>query len=156
MFSSWIVHLKFYSKKEDIIFIFPKIFLPSFKNDDDTSRWMCDKHPYYIIFSCIYFENREMTSPFEKKRIPVTIVTGYLGSGKTTLLNHILNGNHGKKFAVIENEFGAVGVDDGLLKRRSKFSLADEVIEMINGTIIIIAYAFYDLTKFRFKSRTII
>ena len=47
-----------------------------------------------------------------KKKIPVTILTGFLGSGKTTLLNRILKENHGKRIAVIENEFGAVGVDD--------------------------------------------
>ena len=75
-----------------------------------------------------------MASLLEIKKVPVTIVTGYLGSGKTTLLNHILHGDHGKKFAVIENEFGEVGIDDGLLKRRSKFSTEEEVIEMLNGT----------------------
>ena len=42
--------------------------------------------------------------------------TGFLGSGKTTLLNHILSADHGKKIAVIENEFGEVGVDDQLLQ----------------------------------------
>jgi G3E family GTPase len=50
-----------------------------------------------------------------QKRTPVTIVTGFLGSGKTTLLNNILNGAHGKRIAVIENEFGEVSVDDALL-----------------------------------------
>ena len=48
-------------------------------------------------------------------KVPVTILTGFLGSGKTTLLNRILKENHGKKIAVIENEFGAVGVDDKLV-----------------------------------------
>ena len=48
-------------------------------------------------------------------RVPVTILTGYLGSGKTTLLNYILKENHGKKIAVIENEFGEVGIDDALV-----------------------------------------
>lgn len=47
--------------------------------------------------------------------IPVTILTGFLGSGKTTLLNRILTGQHGRKIAVIENEFGEIGVDHQLV-----------------------------------------
>lgn len=48
-------------------------------------------------------------------KIPVTVLTGFLGSGKTTLLNRILSDNHGKRIAVIENEFGEVGVDNELV-----------------------------------------
>ena len=51
-----------------------------------------------------------------QKRVPVTILTGFLGSGKTTLLNRILKENHGKKIAVIENEFGAEGIDEKLVE----------------------------------------
>jgi G3E family GTPase len=45
------------------------------------------------------------------QKVPVTILTGFLGSGKTTLLNRILSEEHGKKIAVIENEYGEVGID---------------------------------------------
>ena len=58
---------------------------------------------------------------------------GFLGAGKTTLLNHILTSNHGLKVAVIENEFGEVGVDDTLVKQR--FDSQEEVFEMNNGCI---------------------
>uniref|UniRef100_A0A7S4SXW8 CobW C-terminal domain-containing protein n=1 Tax=Alexandrium monilatum TaxID=311494 RepID=A0A7S4SXW8_9DINO len=67
-------------------------------------------------------------------KTPTTIITGFLGAGKTTLLNHILQANHGKKIAVIENEFGEVGIDDKLLS--SKSSVTEEnIIEMNNGCI---------------------
>jgi G3E family GTPase len=51
----------------------------------------------------------------EASKTPITILTGFLGSGKTTLLNRILKENHGKKIAVIENEFGAIGIDEKLV-----------------------------------------
>jgi len=62
--------------------------------------------------------------------IPVTILTGFLGSGKTTLLNRILSERHGEKIAVIENEFGEVGIDHELL-----LSSNDQIVEMNNGCI---------------------
>jgi len=66
----------------------------------------------------------------EKKKIPVTILTGFLGSGKTTFVNYLLKANHGKKIAIVENEFGEVGIDDGLVMQTK-----EEVIEMMNGCI---------------------
>jgi len=64
------------------------------------------------------------------KKVPVTILTGFLGSGKTTLLNRILSEEHGKRIAVIENEYGEVGIDQGLV-----INADEEVFEMSNGCI---------------------
>jgi len=68
-----------------------------------------------------------------KSKIPVTILTGFLGSGKTTLLNHILSADHGKKLAVIENEFGETGVDEEVLLAREHSE--EVVVEVKNGCI---------------------
>jgi G3E family GTPase len=62
--------------------------------------------------------------------IPVTVLTGYLGAGKTTLLNRILTENHGRKYAVVINEFGELGVDNDLV-----VDTDEEVFEMNNGCI---------------------
>ena len=63
-------------------------------------------------------------------KIPVTVLTGYLGAGKTTLLNRILTEQHGKKYAVIVNEFGEIGIDNDLV-----VGADEEVFEMNNGCI---------------------
>jgi len=61
-------------------------------------------------------------------KIPATVLTGFLGSGKTTLLNYILTANHGKRIAVIENEFGEIAIDDTLV-----MTADEEIFEMNNG-----------------------
>jgi len=70
---------------------------------------------------------KEFTMP---EKIPVTVLTGYLGAGKTTLLNRILSEPHGKKYAVIVNEFGEIGIDNDLV-----VGADEEVFEMNNGCI---------------------
>jgi G3E family GTPase len=68
--------------------------------------------------------------PNELTQTPVTVLTGYLGSGKTTLLNRILTETHGKRYAVIVNEFGEVGIDNDLIVNAD-----EEIFEMNNGCI---------------------
>lgn len=71
-----------------------------------------------------------MTTIDHAARIPVTILTGFLGAGKTTLLNRILTENHGRRIAVIENEFGEIGIDQALVIHSD-----EEIFEMNNGCI---------------------
>jgi G3E family GTPase len=76
-----------------------------------------------------------MNAPFKPaakdRKIPVTVITGYLGSGKTTLLNHILSGQQGRKVAVIVNEFGEVGIDGQLIVQDDD----EQLIEFNNGCL---------------------
>ncbi|XP_008801892.2 P-loop guanosine triphosphatase YjiA-like [Phoenix dactylifera] len=67
------------------------------------------------------------------ERIPATIITGFLGSGKTTLLNHILTADHGKRIAVIENEFGEVDIDGSLVA--AKTTGAEDIVMLNNGCL---------------------
>jgi G3E family GTPase len=71
-----------------------------------------------------------MSTMTDPQKIPVTVITGYLGAGKTTLLNRILSEPHGKKFAVIVNEFGEIGIDNDLVVNAD-----EEVFEMNNGCV---------------------
>ena len=75
--------------------------------------------------------NAQLNPAAKDRKIPVTVITGYLGSGKTTLLNHILTGQQGRKVAVIVNEFGEVGIDGQLIVRDDD----EQLIEFNNGCL---------------------
>lgn len=78
-------------------------------------------------------ENDERRQKAEDAKIPVTVITGFLGSGKTTLLNRLLQEQHGKRIAVIENEFGEVGIDSSLVEQTEQTTTS--IVEMNNGCI---------------------
>lgn len=71
-----------------------------------------------------------MSEISQDHKVPVTVLTGYLGAGKTTLLNRILSEDHGKKYAVIVNEFGEIGIDNDLV-----VDTDEEIFEMNNGCV---------------------
>ncbi len=72
-----------------------------------------------------------MSSKNEINRIPVTILTGFLGAGKTTLLNHLLHGGHGRRIAVLVNDFGAVNIDAQLIVGVE----GEDTVNLANGCI---------------------
>ncbi|MGB0717954.1 MAG: GTP-binding protein, partial [Alphaproteobacteria bacterium] len=70
------------------------------------------------------------------KKIPATIITGFLGAGKTTLVRHLMENNNGKRLALIVNEFGDVGVDGELLRSCGIEGCSDDVmVELSNGCL---------------------
>ena len=62
--------------------------------------------------------------------IPVTVVAGFLGAGKTTLINHILHGDHGRRIAVVVNDFGAINIDAELIS-----DVSEGIVSLANGCI---------------------
>ncbi|HZZ10236.1 MAG TPA: GTP-binding protein [Paraburkholderia sp.] len=86
--------------------------------------------------------NHIYTTHNEIEKIPVTVLTGFLGAGKTTLLNYILREKHGRKIAVIENEFGEIGIDGGLVLEST-----EEIYEMTNGCVCCVGAVREDLVR---------
>ena len=84
----------------------------------------------YAMLHHSFQETTRVTASHEPEKIPVTVLTGYLGAGKTTLLNRILSEPHGKRYAVVVNEFGEIGIDNELV-----IGADEEVFEMNNGCI---------------------
>jgi G3E family GTPase len=88
------------------------------------------RHAYISGLRRTFWRPEPPMSEATVEKIPVTVLTGYLGAGKTTLLNRILSEPHGKKYAVIVNEFGEIGIDNDLI-----VGADEEVFEMNNGCI---------------------
>eukprot|EP00913_Durusdinium_trenchii_P021825 g20507.t1 len=98
----------------------------------DAASWLLGAARRYDCLMLIEHVPKPKTPRSPDKPVPVTIFTGFLGAGKTTVLNHLLAGQRDKKFAVIENEFGAVPIDNELLVN-SSMGLAEQVVVMENG-----------------------
>ncbi|XP_062089926.1 uncharacterized protein LOC133796437 [Humulus lupulus] len=104
----------------------------------DFAKPMLGSRSRTVAFSVATTSQESDTSDVTTKippdnRIPATIITGFLGSGKTTLLNHILTAEHGKRIAVIENEFGEVDIDGSLVA--AKTTGAEDIIMLNNGCL---------------------